>query len=518
MPHVYMHGRAKSSSSLKEDGQSKRKVKQFAAGKLVRNGSYGKLARIKSNESFPTLTELAGLTGLTSLNGNSERPRIGRSKSSGDVLRSNKSALRLSSMAALSANHRTRSYPNLGGRNTSLRGTKHKMIIDLTHNDSQDEDDAEEEEVESFDDDDAEVIHEPKQRQDDRPVANHQVSHPAEDKDLQISPTAHPLLQPLHPLHDTSDTKRPSGQPYDADFLLSQSTGQERQVSREDDAQVSNSFRSRYGEDGATDPAAASLIKGSSSSSLIFQQSALNLAAIGSSVGLNKTLQFHQLTDRVSPKTSTHSMKAANTDGSADVSKPAQDDSFANNFNSYLATNQPKSDSRTQQRLWLQRENINSLVDLSDSNNPFTTNVTRLEYEKLSREYLSIRRFSSPVVKSLTKVENMPLLEIQKKRVDDSKQESNSGSSFNGDFKEYEKRVAALWKKNSREYYTDKEEDLGRAPSNASEQQRQRAQQYNRQQYPGVPFNRLPQQLQPTTRAQQKVTKSSSFNLVNLQN
>ncbi len=60
---------------------------------------------------------------------------------------------------------------------------------------------------------------------------------------------------------------------------------------------------------------------------------------------------------------------------------------------------------RTQQRLWLQREN--SIMDLSNQASrlslySYSTNIQdKMEFERLSREYLTVRRYWNPVVKSL---------------------------------------------------------------------------------------------------------------------
>ncbi|KAH3685988.1 hypothetical protein WICPIJ_002987 [Wickerhamomyces pijperi] len=74
------------------------------------------------------------------------------------------------------------------------------------------------------------------------------------------------------------------------------------------------------------------------------------------------------------------------------------------NFNQFLKSNDSSSasssniETRTQQKLWLQREN--SLLDITavggadnDINNP----LIRREFERISREFLTVKRFSNPL-------------------------------------------------------------------------------------------------------------------------
>jgi hypothetical protein len=68
-----------------------------------------------------------------------------------------------------------------------------------------------------------------------------------------------------------------------------------------------------------------------------------------------------------------------------------------NNFNSFIRHSNPNIETRTQQKLWLQRES--SLLDLSmlNSSNP----QIRREFERISREYLNARRFSNPIIEAV---------------------------------------------------------------------------------------------------------------------
>lgn len=66
------------------------------------------------------------------------------------------------------------------------------------------------------------------------------------------------------------------------------------------------------------------------------------------------------------------------------------------NFNQFLKSNTSNIETRTQQKLWLQREN--SLLDITGSNSNNANNPQiRREFERISREFLNVKRFSNPV-------------------------------------------------------------------------------------------------------------------------
>ncbi|KAH3670990.1 hypothetical protein OGAPHI_000701 [Ogataea philodendri] len=155
-------------------------------------------------------------------------------------------------------------------------------------------------------------------------------------------------------------------------------------------------------------------------------------------------------------------------------------------------------ETRTQQKLWLQRENVNSLVDMADSNNAFVSNVTRLEFEQLSREFLTIRRYNNPIVGSLARV-NQKSLAVKKVRDQQPQPEK-----FPGNLAEYGAMVEELWKKNCTDFQQDRKVNFEpQEPKRAPVPKPQPVRQY------GHP--------PPTTRAQQQM-KRSSLNIVNLQN
>ncbi|KAH3679872.1 hypothetical protein WICMUC_000615 [Wickerhamomyces mucosus] len=79
--------------------------------------------------------------------------------------------------------------------------------------------------------------------------------------------------------------------------------------------------------------------------------------------------------------------------------------STPNNFNQFLKTNGSNIETRTQQRLWLQRES--SLLDVTSANstNQQSNNPQiRREFERISRELLNVRRFSNPLADAIKRV------------------------------------------------------------------------------------------------------------------
>lgn len=80
-----------------------------------------------------------------------------------------------------------------------------------------------------------------------------------------------------------------------------------------------------------------------------------------------------------------------------------------NNFAQFLKSDGLDGESRTQRKLWLQREN--SIMDLSAQNEATDTifmasNVeVKREFERISHEYTNVRRFSNPVEEALARVD-----------------------------------------------------------------------------------------------------------------
>lgn len=109
------------------------------------------------------------------------------------------------------------------------------------------------------------------------------------------------------------------------------------------------------------------------------------------------------------------------------------DGSF-NDFNSFLKIDAPTEDrdSRTQQRLWLQREN--SILDLSTDLNQNQFDAVfqassvdaKRGFENIAKEYNTIKRFKNPLVENIKKVQN--ILE------NDNNNYSKDSGAYNVDF------------------------------------------------------------------------------------
>ena len=71
------------------------------------------------------------------------------------------------------------------------------------------------------------------------------------------------------------------------------------------------------------------------------------------------------------------------------------------NFNQFLKSSGSNIETRTQQKLWLQREN--SLLDVSQMNNSINQSnpQIRREFERVSREFTNVRRFENPLKKAV---------------------------------------------------------------------------------------------------------------------
>lgn len=80
-----------------------------------------------------------------------------------------------------------------------------------------------------------------------------------------------------------------------------------------------------------------------------------------------------------------------------------------NNFAQFLKSDTMDGESRTQRKLWLQREN--SIMDLSSQHDSgdsifMASNIeVKREFERISHEYTNVRRFSNPIEEALTRVD-----------------------------------------------------------------------------------------------------------------
>ncbi|CAR29222.1 ZYRO0G03542p [Zygosaccharomyces rouxii] len=89
-------------------------------------------------------------------------------------------------------------------------------------------------------------------------------------------------------------------------------------------------------------------------------------------------------------------------------SPPASSD--INNFAQFLKSDNMDGESRTQRKLWLQREN--SILDLSSQHEAsdsifMASNIeVKREFERISHEYTNVRRFSNPIEEALARVDS----------------------------------------------------------------------------------------------------------------
>lgn len=116
------------------------------------------------------------------------------------------------------------------------------------------------------------------------------------------------------------------------------------------------------------------------------------------------TFEHQQKTD--SPQQSLLSKQAQETSRGYSKNKK-QEDVLNIDLSSYLSAQEPTIESRTQQKLWLQRENVATLNDSEEINgksSQIVNQTTRFQYEKLSREFLHIRRYNNPIVESLNRI------------------------------------------------------------------------------------------------------------------
>ncbi|CDO94916.1 unnamed protein product [Kluyveromyces dobzhanskii CBS 2104] len=141
-------------------------------------------------------------------------------------------------------------------------------------------------------------------------------------------------------------------------------------------------------------------------------------------------------------------------------------------FSSFLQYGDVGTDSRTQQKLWLQREN--SIQDLT-SQNPSADSVflasnveVRREFERISREYTNVRRFSNPLAESLSRISQQQNIDIQKQKKFNTGE--STGNFLGGDYNknkpskdgvstgkklEIQRTLTKLWNTNTLEFNKD---------------------------------------------------------------
>lgn len=191
-------------------------------------------------------------------------------------------------------------------------------------------------------------------------------------------------------------------------------------------------------------------------------------------------------------------------------------------LSSYLSTQEPEIDSRTQQKLWLQRENVATLNDSEYSQHApaaIVNQSTRFQYEQNSREFLHIRRFLNPMLDSLTRINESGAFK-RRMSIDNSATETSTltGKSFrpdasikskflstsvtknmgftmkdnstipdvtfNNDLTDYKDIITALWNKNCDEFKGEDTQTLQtNTPSSIASSNTQQYHQYQPQQF-----------------------------------
>ncbi|SCU84311.1 LADA_0D01002g1_1 [Lachancea dasiensis] len=131
------------------------------------------------------------------------------------------------------------------------------------------------------------------------------------------------------------------------------------------------------------------------------------------------------------PNTFLHQRAPLSTPGLKSTGRPALDSKIShnrqpdslsnfNNFSKFLQAESSGTESRTQQKLWLQRES--SILDLSSHSSSsdsmfLASNIeVKREFERISREFTNVRRFSNPVTASLLRVVPKNKLDVKKHR------------------------------------------------------------------------------------------------------
>lgn len=135
----------------------------------------------------------------------------------------------------------------------------------------------------------------------------------------------------------------------------------------------------------------------------LYQQSRLSSQTLPSGTPIGTPTNNIPISELISESTSPVPPPTASS--SVPVGNPEDD----MDFSSFLNSSQPQTSSRTQQKLWLQRETIASLNDVNqnDTSSPISNISTRFKYEEVARSYMHIRRTGNPVVESLKRLDYM---------------------------------------------------------------------------------------------------------------
>ncbi|AET37988.1 Tco89p Ecym_2241 [Eremothecium cymbalariae DBVPG len=192
-----------------------------------------------------------------------------------------------------------------------------------------------------------------------------------------------------------------------------------------------------------------------------------------------------------------------------------------NNFSQFLQSGDQGTESRTQQKLWLQRES--SFLDLSAQSSSsdsifLASNIEiRREFERISREYMNVRRFGNPLNDAMTRVITQHKIDVRKhnNKISPPVSDTTSGSLF-GSYQrnmktfnelhpdvwnrelEIQQILATIWNENAAEFNKDTNPLNAKCPflqqsTNISSRTRNTNTPHHNQ--------RLINSLQPTTRA-----------------
>ncbi|AGO13103.1 AaceriAFL054Cp [[Ashbya] aceris (nom. inval.)] len=120
-----------------------------------------------------------------------------------------------------------------------------------------------------------------------------------------------------------------------------------------------------------------------------------------------------------------------------------------NHFSQFLQSNDQNNESRTQQKLWLQRES--SFLDVSAHSATgsdalfLASNVeVRREFERISREYMSVRRFGNPLNDAITRVVTQHKIDVKKHNKSSSPMYDASNGSLFGSYQRNMKTFGEL--------------------------------------------------------------------------
>ncbi|CCD25541.1 Tco89p NDAI_0F02230 [Naumovozyma dairenensis CBS 421] len=129
----------------------------------------------------------------------------------------------------------------------------------------------------------------------------------------------------------------------------------------------------------------------------------------------NGTSNYHINNNYTTNTTTTNNNNNTKSDLSASLNRKTSSSVLkTNNFQAFLKSDDnDDDDSRTQRKLWLQRES--SIMDLNlqnDNNNPdsifMASNIeVKREFERITHEYINVKRFSNPLNEALAKLESL---------------------------------------------------------------------------------------------------------------